>query len=445
MITILAHGIGGRLDLPIPLLYFILAAVTVLVLTFSMLAARWTEPRLQAPVGTEVKGFGWWRWLGGAFSVLSVVLLILFVVAGLVGSEDALENPAPVMLYVGVWLVFPFLSALVGDFYQVIAPWRALSRWLGLGKTERPDIVGKVGYWPAVGVLVAFSWWELVSPVGSVPFFLAWAAVVYTLCMLLSIGWVGRSSQLTSWDGFGAYNHLMGAIGPLGLNRNRAIVRRGWLRGLPQVPERRGLEALAAVLIGGVTYDGLTGIPFWRNRLAGPLEDTLVGMGMDWSGAEVVVGTIGLLSVVLMIWWAYHVACGVSVLLGAGEVSTPRVRRRFAHSLVPIALAYALAHYFTLVVYEGQFFLSAIGDPFDLGWNLFGLAGRAVDYTLISPTAVWYIQLVAVIAGHVGGVVLAHDRALTDFSGPNAVRSQYAMLGLMVILTMVALVILTSG
>jgi hypothetical protein len=445
MNTILAHGIGGRLDLPIPLLYFILAAVTVLVLTFSMLAARWREPRLQAAGVTEIEVPRWWRWLGGSLSALSVLLLILFVLAGLFGSEDPLDNPAPVMLYIGLWLFFPFLSALVGDFYQVIAPWRVLSRWLGLGKEEKTAVAHKVGYWPAVGVLVAFSWWELVSPVGSVPVFLGWAAVVYAMCMFLSIGLVGYSSQLASWDGFGAYNHLMGAIGPLGLNPDGAMVRRGWLRGLPQVAELPGLDILAAVLIGGVTYDGLTGIPFWRNQLAGPLEDTLVGLGLDWSEAEVAVGTFGLLSVILFMWWAYHVACGISVLLGESKVSTARVRMRFAHSLVPIALAYAFAHYFTLVVYEGQFFLSAVSDPFDRGWDLFGMAERAVDYTLISPTAVWYIQLAAVIAGHVGGVVLAHDRALADFSGPNAVRSQYAMLGLMVILTMIALVILTSG
>ena len=246
-------------------------------------------------------------------------------------------------------------------------------------------------------------------------------------------------------DGFGAYNHLMGAMGPLGVNREGALVRRGWLRGLPMVAELPGLDALAVVLIGGVTYDGLTGIPFWRNRLAGPLEDTLVDIGLGWEWAESVVGTFGLVSVVLLIGWTYHLACAAAVIL-SGATSTPaRVRMRFVHTLAPIALAYAFAHYFTLVVYEGQFFWSAISDPFDRGWDLLGVADRAVDYTLISPTVVWYIQLAAVVGGHVGGVILAHDRALVDFPGAEAVRSQYALLGLMVFLTMLALFILTSG
>ena len=441
----LAHGIGGRLDLPIPLLYFTLAAITVLVVTFAMLSTRWHEPRLQRPGGREIEARPWLRLMGEILSGATVALLALLVVSGFLGSDDPLENPAPVMVYVGLWLIAPFGSALVGDFYRVIAPWRALARWLGVGtKPERrgPD---RLGYWPAAAVLAGFTWWELVSPIGSDPAWLAVVALAYTSYMLITIRMSGLQAQLNTWDGFGAYNHLMGAIGPFAADRQGRLVRRGWLRGLPAVDERPGLDVLAVVLIGGVTYDGLTGIPFWRNRLAGPLEDTLASLGMGWQWAEALVGTFGLAAVILMVGWAYHVACALSVSMSGTETGVARTRIRFAHTLAPIALAYAFAHYFTLVIYEGQFLLSALGDPFDLGWDLLGLSGREVDYTLISPTAVWYIQLAAVIAGHVGGVILAHDRALADFPGVRAVRSQYPMLALMVALTMLALFILTSG
>ena len=442
---ILAHGIGGRLDLPIPLLYFTLAAITVLVVTFAMLSTRWHEPRLQDPTGVVFRAPPWLRLAGGICSMVSVGLLVVMVVSGFLGSDDALKNPAPVMVYVGLWLVFPFMSALVGDFYQVVAPWRVLARWLKIDRDRGPGLAQRLGYRPAAVVLLLFTWWELVSPVGSVPAWLAAMAVGYTLYMLVTAGVWGAQTQLTTWDGFGAYNRLVGAIGPIGRNQDGELVRRGWLRGLPGVAERPGLDVLAVVLIGGVTYDGLTGIPFWRNQLAGPLEDTVSGLGLGWQWAEVVVGTFGLVAVVLMVGWAYHLACVFSVVLSNAETSVARARIRFAHTLAPIAFAYAFAHYFTLVVYEGQFFLGAISDPFDLGWDLFGLAGQAVDYTLISPTAVWYIQLVAVVAGHVGGVILAHDRALVDYPGVDAVRSQYAMLALMVVLTMLALFILTAG
>ena len=212
---ILAHGIGGRLDLPIPLLYFTLAGITVLVVTFAMLSARWHEPRLQQPTGRVVDLPPWMRLGGRIFSALSVVLLAVMVLSGFLGSDDALENPAPVMVYVGLWLVVPFLSALVGDFYQAIAPWRVLARWLRVDQAGRRGISDRIGYWPAASVLFAFTWWELVSPVGSDPWWLAVVALVYTLYMLVTIGLWGSESQLTAWDGFGAYNYLMGAIGPL--------------------------------------------------------------------------------------------------------------------------------------------------------------------------------------------------------------------------------------
>ena len=120
--------------------------------------------------------------------------------------------------------------------------------------------------------------------------------------------------------------------------------------------------------------------------------------------------------------------------------------RRFAHTLVPIGLAYAFAHYFTLVLFEGQLLLSTMSDPFGLGWDLFGTADRPIDFSLIAGGSawVWWVQLTAIIAGHVTGVVLAHDRALADFEGPGAVRSQYAMLVLMVFLTGLGLAILST-
>jgi hypothetical protein len=116
---------------------------------------------------------------------------------------------------------------------------------------------------------------------------------------------------------------------------------------------------------------------------------------------------------------------------------------RFAHTLVPIAFAYAFAHYFTLIIFEGQSIISAASDPFGLGWDLFGTRAYKVDFFL-GALPIWYIQVGAIVAGHMAGVVLAHDRALVDFKGAGAVRSQYAMLLLMVLLTSLGLFILAG-
>jgi hypothetical protein len=119
------------------------------------------------------------------------------------------------------------------------------------------------------------------------------------------------------------------------------------------------------------------------------------------------------------------------------------VAGRFAHTLVPIALAYAVAHYLTLILFEGQQLIAAVSDPFALGWDLFGTAERSVDFFITASEPIWYVQVGVIVTGHVLGVVLAHDRALADF-GREAVRSQYAMLLLMVALTTLGLLILSA-
>jgi hypothetical protein len=121
------------------------------------------------------------------------------------------------------------------------------------------------------------------------------------------------------------------------------------------------------------------------------------------------------------------------------------IARSFAHTLVPIAVAYAVAHYATLIAFEGQLLFSAISDPLGLGWDLFGTAGWTIEYAWLSPTSVWYLQVGAIVLGHVAGVVLAHDRALALFPSDRAVRTQYAMLVLMVGLTALGLTILAAG
>ena len=110
---------------------------------------------------------------------------------------------------------------------------------------------------------------------------------------------------------------------------------------------------------------------------------------------------------------------------------------------MPIAFAYAFAHYFTLIIFEGQQLARMVSDPFGLGWDLFGTANWAIVFST-STTWVWYVQVVTIVSGHIGGVALAHDRALAEFGVKVAVRTQSAMLVLMVALTSFGLFILAG-
>jgi hypothetical protein len=135
----------------------------------------------------------------------------------------------------------------------------------------------------------------------------------------------------------------------------------------------------------------------------------------------------------------------MAVAAGVVEASWHPLAVRFAHSLVPIVLAYVVAHYFSFLLIEGQIGLNRISDPLGLGWNLFGTAGWRVNLTIVSATTTWYVQVAAIVLGHIGGVVLAHDRAIALFDRSRAMRTQYALLAAMVLFTATGLLILSGG
>jgi hypothetical protein len=254
--------------------------------------------------------------------------------------------------------------------------------------------------------------------------------LLYTLSMMAVMAAAGRETGLAVFDAFTPYNRLISSISPLGRREDGRLVWRGWLRALTVIPEWKGLSAFVVIAIGTVSYDGASATAWFRS-IFGDFAQTTLGQ------------TVLLMSTVLVIGLAYWLASAVAARMVGGGWTAVRVARRFAHSLVPIALAYAVAHYLTLIFFEGQQLIAAASDPFALGWDLFGTADRRVDFFITASEPIWYIQVAVIVTGHVLGVVLAHDRALADF-GTGAVRSQYAMLLLMVALTTLGLLILAG-
>jgi hypothetical protein len=433
--TAWAHGIGGRSDLPVPLEYFLVGAGVVLAVSFGALAILWPEPRLQGGPRYRGPGFAVPRWLTGTLQVAGIGALALVVAAGLAG-EDTGPNIAPIAVWVVFWLVVPFAAAVIGNVWSAVSPWAALGRVLRFGERRRSIPVG-LGVWPAAVAFVAFTWLELVHGSAAQPVVLAAAAIIYTGTMLLSMATFGFDRTIESVDAFAVYHRLLSGIAPLGRAPDGRIRRRGWLRALAVLPQWPGLVAFVVAMIGTVSYDGLSVTPWWDD-----VSFALVGRAQDseWFGTIALLSAIGVIGAGYFAasWWAARIAATPGI--GARTVA-----RSFAHTLVPIALAYAVAHYFTLIVFEGQQLWAAISDPLGLGWDLFGTASYEVNYTWLSPTAVWYVQVAAIVGGHVVGVVLAHDRALALFPEETAVRSQYAMLALMVALTGLGLTILAAG
>src|SRR5215212_8581440 len=391
---LIAHGISVRTDLPVPEWLFWWAAAVVLFASFVALASLWPEPRLAKPRWRPLPG-GVGRVLASrpveiACGAIGVFLFGLTVYAGFEGTQSTTANWAPIFVYVIFWLAFVPLSVLFGDVFRAFNPWRAIGRAVAwavrrASRSELPEPLaypGWLGRWPAAAGIFGFAALELVVAGGDKPETVAIAALVYSVLTFIGMALYGVERWMDRGEAFSVYFNLFSRLSPVE-TREREVGLRKPLSGLPQLEPLPGTVALVAVMIGSVSFAGF---------------------------------------------------------------SARRLAREFAHTLVPIALAYVAAHYFTLLLFQGQAIVTLASDPLGNGSNVFGTADTQIDYTLIGADATWYWQVGFVVAGHVAALMLAHDRVLALYDDAKlAVRSQYWMLAVMVGFTSLALWLLSQG
>ena len=440
-----AHGLVQRSNLPIPEWLFGWAATIVLVISFVGLAALWPKPRLEQRTP-------WRRLPGGAVlgsrpievlcGAIGVAVLVIVVLAGYLGSGIALDNLAPTFTLITFWVGMVFVSAIFGDVFRAFSPWRALGRALpgSEGARAYPE---KLGRWPAAAGLLVFTWIELASGWGEDPAMLVTAVLGYTILTLIAQFVWGVEAWTRYGETFAVYYNLFSRISPFE-TRDRVVGVRPPLAGLPRLEPKPGTVALVSVMIGTVTFDGLSQGRLWKDT-AIELTDVVTGLGVSITEAPRVVTTIGLVACVALVALFYRAGIAGARSVG-GEIGVERLRRAFIHTLVPIAMVYVAAHYLTFLLFEGQAIRYLASDPFGQGWDLFGTASIAIDYSLLSQNGTWYAQVAFVVVGHVAALILAHDRALVLYDNPRlAVRSQYWMLAIMVGFTTLALWLLAQA
>jgi hypothetical protein len=301
----------------------------------------------------------------------------------------------------------------------------------------------KLGRWPAAAGLLLFSWIELVAGDGSIPKHVAVAAAIYSAITWVGMCLYGVEAWLDRGEAYSVYFNLFSRMSPLA-RRDGVLGRQRPLAGLAHLQPSPGLIAVVVVMIGGVTFDGFKAGPTfttWEPHLAKFWHS--LGFSLEYSLD--LANLVGLIFCVAFVGAFYRLGVIGARSVGGG-FSTTRLGRTFAHSLVPIALAYVAAHYLTQFLYQGQAFVFLASDPLGHGWNLFGTATKGIDYGIIGATATWYWQVAFVVVGHVAGLALAHDKAIDMYTNTRvAVRSQYWMLGIMVGFTSLALFLLAQA
>jgi hypothetical protein len=428
--VVLAHGLGGRSDLPVPLWLALYGGAAAVVVSFVALGALWPTSRLGraeagVPVPARLQAALDAPATRAALRGITLAALLALVVTASLGPADPANNPAPTWLYVWFWVGLVPASLLLGPVWPALNPLRALSRWLQGPQTPSAPPPG-LAAWPAVAWLGVFVWLELVYaraalPVTVLVFVLAYVLFQLGAALRYGQGWYARG------DAFEVYSVLLGHLAPLGRRGDGRLVLRNPLDHLAALRLDASLVGFIGVLLGSTAFDGLTRTVLW--------EEVTAGRGQ---GALLAIGTAGLVVMIALVVLTY---VGAVRLAGGAD----RLPQRFAHSLVPIAVGYTIAHYFSFLVFQGQAGYLLASDPLGAGWDLFGTAAASIDYTVVSPRTIALVQVGAIVLGHVAGVVAAHDRAVGLFTGPAKTRSQYPLLGVMVTYTVGGIALLVGA
>ncbi len=434
------HGIGGAKDLPIPPELAIVGAVAALAVSFGVLALAWRTPRYDDhETGRPAPGWlssltgspGW----GVAMRAVGVLFFGFGAFAAVFG-QDLLTNPVFGMFYVWWWVGLPVASLLFGPVWRTVSPVRtinALVARLSGGDPEQGVFTysPRVGYWPAALGLLAFVWIELVYPHGTElgPVRL-WCAV-YVAAMLIGGALFGNTFYEHA-DPFEVYSSLAGKLSVWARDGRGRLLVRSPLANLSTVEPKPGLVAVVATLFGSTAFDSFRDSTPWVQFIQSTDVPSFLLNNLALVGFCVAVG---------LVFVAGTTATGVEP--GTRRSTLPDL---FGHSIVPIVAGYIVAHYLSYLVEVGQQTLIQASDPLSNGSNLFGTAGWSVNYEIsYHPTALATTKVIAVVLGHVVGVVAAHDRALALLPARHRITGQLPLLVAMVAFTIGGLYLLFAA
>lgn len=436
---ITAHGLGGADDLPIPASFAITGGTAALAISFIVLLLAWRrarfdtadhELRVPPPIARILDG----RRFKTVLRVLGLLFLGFMLWPALLGPDD-LSNPVFGVAYAWLWVGIVPASLLFGPVYRAVSPARTLLELLdrALGRAEGEGVRSYpawLGYWPASLGLFAFVWLELVSADGTELGFVRLWFALYAAVLLL--GWaVFGTTWISRADPFEVYSTLLGHLSPWSRNATSGrLVLVSPLRNLARLRPETGLVAVMAVLLGSTAYDSWsTSVTWIRFVQSNTINLTLLGTS--------------LMLMIILIVGATFTAASMATGVDPDRTTRRELPRRLAHSLMPIIVGYMVAHYLSFLVEYGQQTLIYLSDPGGTGADLFGTADMEINYWLsLNPSILATVKVLAIVVGHVLGVIAAHDRSLTLIPRRHHTSGQLALLIAMVGYTFMGLYLL---
>ena len=405
----LNHGVVNVGDLPIPFDIVLNSSALVVLITFVYLKVSWKEsiitPRQE--VFNDKQSF-----IGKLFGI---IILFLLVAPGIFGNESSKTSIAPLILWVFLWIGVPVLGLLFGDIYSKFNPLNLFSL-----KSDKPESV----YFACI-LFIGLTWFELVWRKPGNPLNIAIVLITLFICVNLLRYFLKKS--LIEVDPLLLLHYL---YSKLKLFNSRPYFR-SLLDNIGNLAKLKGIEYFVLLMIGTVTYDGLRETTFWYNQFGSRTDD------MGFSTMMFLIMNLGTILF-------YRFACFFAIKVGGSDLKLNHVSNLFGHTMLPIAFAYHVTHYLTLLLFESQTFFYRFNDPIGIGMNILNVQEPTINY-FVEPLVIWGIQVAVTLLGHMLSVVLAHDLAVKLFGHQQSDKTQYIFLFITVALTLQALFVLSVG
>jgi hypothetical protein len=443
VLGLLAHAAPISYRFPLPIWLYVLAGGTAVLLSAPAAALAVRDEPVRERLGPDL--YPYVRRLGPVLVAVGTLLVLLALIGGLFStsaeSQEFLESPVDVLAWVDFWVGLGIAAWLVGNVYERVAPLnvaaRALDRALARRNVQPLPYPSQLGQWPAVALLLVWSWMELVWAQAKEPRTLALVLVAYIVATLVGCALYGAEAWLGNVELFSVLSRTFSRFSPLEL---RPFVPEEWaasaqrsarlrtygagLRTDPPLPDGGAAFVLAA--LATVVFDGWSS----TNRF-GTFQEWFWQRWSFLAHHVSVLQTLSMLAVVV-------------VFVGAYLLVTRRHARGLAVTLIPIAAVYFAAHYYSYLLIAGQATLGVIVDPFGHSWNPLGWGEYPLDTGIVPAGLVWWIQVLLIVFGHVAAVFAAHRLAIRASTPARALLAQAPLVALMVGYTVAGLWVLAQ-
>lgn len=463
VLSVLTHIYLEPFTPPLPLLFCLIGAATTILVTFALAWIFTSKLNLNLrskPFRVNVSSWGIVRAFSSkptlnAFRLIGVFVFLLIIYACFRGSDNPIYNIAPTFVWVIWWVGLAYLSAFVGDIWRLTNPWYSLFHWgeklfitLSPSRSIEPffKYPKRLGATPALLIFFAFAWVENIYHDSVVPIRIGQMIIIYSVVTWSGMIIFGKEIWLRNGEAFAVAFGFLAKFSPLEVQYNPIPSRNVSqtkinLRipgsGLIKTDSISTSQMLfVLLLLSAVTFDGLMGTMIWMR-----LQNSVI----EYIPNLLVVGSLGLILVTLVFIGLYLCFSFLMNSFSGANYGTLTFANKFVTSLIPIALAYHVAHFLLFLLIQGQLMIPLISDPFGQGWNLFGTENYRLNFKIMSPTFFWIISVASIVMGHVIGVVVSHLIAVKTIRDRHkAFKSQYPMLALMIFYTIASLWIITQ-